>query len=88
MELETARGRGTRLQLIAPLRDPYAERPQGDVDSASTEVALPVGGLSAEVSQVGGGPIRVLLADDHPGVRKALATLLCDAGHRDRGRGL
>jgi CheY-like chemotaxis protein len=78
MELETGVGRGTRLELIAPLRDPYGERPQGDVDSASTEVTLPVLGSDAEVAQVGGGPIRVLLADDHPVVRKALGALLGD----------
>lgn len=78
MEVDSAVGRGTRLELIAPLRVLYAERSDRDGDEPRTEITVPTAGAGVVASEVADGPIRVLLADDHPVVRKALAALLRD----------
>lgn len=67
IRIDSEVGRGTSVEIWLP-RAPEASR----------KIALASGTALAEADQA---PLRILLADDHPGVRATTAALLEDFGH-------
>jgi PAS domain S-box-containing protein len=67
MEVETAPGQGMRVVVVVPSGEPVA--------AGTAAAAIPQPTLAPCVSPREGG-LRVLLADDHPVVRKGLADML------------
>jgi PAS domain S-box-containing protein len=68
MRIDSAVGAGTRIELWLPMvSDMVGESPL----------------VVAEINQdaMNAGPLRILLVDDHPGVRATTAALLQDLGH-------
>lgn len=82
LEIHSAPGKGSRMVMTAPLRQPRPAMPlialarsqSGAVPDASSQPAPDSTDESTEVPVF--GVTRVLLADDHPVIRKALAQLL------------
>lgn len=72
LEVESAPGRGTRVAMVVP---PATRLPAAASPGAEAEAAGQQGGQRGGREKKTGG-LRVLLADDHPIVRKGLADML------------
>lgn len=73
LDVATAPGQGTRVKMVVPVTEPPAgETRVARAGAARQQHGAPAAGI---VSKARGG-LRVLLADDHPVVRKGLADLL------------
>jgi PAS domain S-box-containing protein len=70
--LDTSPGKGTRLEIVVPPREPAGAASEGPGSAPPAQHGAPAPGVMSK-SQ---GGLRVLLADDHPVVRKGLADLL------------
>jgi PAS domain S-box-containing protein len=69
LEIDSTPGRGTTFRVIAP-----RGRAQGSADAASSSALAPPSSDAAGVASR--RPLRILIADDHVAVRKALRGLL------------
>jgi PAS domain S-box-containing protein len=72
LEIDTARGTGTRMRLVAPRGDP-----QPSIGGPSTAITAP--GSLLSVQDNGGaapGALRILIVDDHAAVRSAFRDIL------------
>lgn len=72
LEIDSAPGRGARFRLLSP---------RGSAQSAAGGAATHDAGPPEPARGGAGRPLRILLADDHPQVRKAFRDLLQD--HRE-----
>jgi CheY-like chemotaxis protein len=70
-EIESSPGSGTRVQLVAPR---YAD---ASVECAPSAPSAPAGAISLDNGAKGSnGILRILIVDDHEGVRSAISDLL------------
>jgi signal transduction histidine kinase len=69
LDIASALGEGTRVEIWLPraLGDKAAPAPEAAAEAASAEASL---------------PLRILLVDDHDGVRETTAAMLSDMGHK------
>jgi signal transduction histidine kinase/ActR/RegA family two-component response regulator len=70
LDIDSGPGRGTRVRLVAP-RDAAQARPAVNRLSAAMTRAL-----SADDSAEPPDPLRILIVDDHPAIRRALREML------------
>jgi PAS domain S-box-containing protein len=72
VEIDSAPGKGTRVRLIAP-----RERGQSDSDAAVASLLAPVAAArERDDSQVSPDALRVVIVDDHAGVRSTFRDIL------------
>jgi PAS domain S-box-containing protein len=79
LEIQSASGRGTRVVIVAPLRQPPlpgAAVPETIAEEGLVSTQAVAAHPPHPFVRVPTGLVRVLLADDHPVVRKGLADLL------------
>jgi PAS domain S-box-containing protein len=69
MRIDSVVGEGTSVEIWLPRAQEGAEQPAGE------------SGASTQLPEVAQSPLRILLADDHGGVRATTAALLADLGH-------
>ena len=75
LDVTSSLGKGTSISIVAPYRSAL-QPSEENVAAARSQAAPSAISANAPPHPTGGKPIRVLLADDHPILRKNLANIL------------